>query len=105
MVHKDTILVSLVLIVGTCLHVPTSELLLIAPSLALLACVPTHGNQLIRSSLDSFLFFSFSYPVKRTRKWFSIFSLNLLPNDYALLSNLFSSLRLNSKDYRPTLAA
>jgi hypothetical protein len=41
MVHKDTILVSLVLIVGTCLHVPTSELLLIAPSLALLACVPT----------------------------------------------------------------
>jgi hypothetical protein len=45
MVHKDTILVSLVLIVGTCLHVPTSELLLVAPSLALLACVPTGGRQ------------------------------------------------------------
>jgi hypothetical protein len=36
-------LVSLVLIVGTCLHVPTSELLLVAPSLALLACVPTRS--------------------------------------------------------------
>jgi hypothetical protein len=45
-VHKDTVLVSLVLIVGTRLHVPTSELLLIAPSLALLACVPTSGNEI-----------------------------------------------------------